>query len=106
VGELRAWNGSVTLAPLPGAGGGDGAALAYIVPVWPGGVALLGEGGKVAAVSTFRFASVAAKGAGVEVAVRGAPGEVVALMFARAGACEDARATVGADGTASVAFPP
>jgi hypothetical protein len=105
VAELRKWAGSVDLAPLPGAGGGDGAALAYVVPALPGGVALLGEAGKVAAVSTFRFSSVVAQGAGVEVALRGAPGEVVTLLFARSGACVDVNVSVGGDGTARVSFP-
>jgi hypothetical protein len=58
-----------------------------------GGVALLGEKGKVTAVSTFRFPAVAASSAeaqdsagGLDVTVRGAVGESVTLFYATAGA--------------------
>ena len=100
--------GGAAGAPPPN---GDGAALVHVAPVLGGaGLALLGELGKVAAVSTYRFASVAlaADGGALEVALRGAPGETVALAFAaRDGdeyACRAVNATVGDDGTASVTF--
>ena len=105
--RVAAWAGARDVA-VPN---GDGAALVYVAPVFGGaGLALLGELGKVAAVSTYRFASVAlaADGGALEVALRGAPGETVALAFAaRDGdeyACRAVNATVGDDGTASVTF--
>ena len=73
-----------------------------------GGVALLGEAGKVAAVSTYRFASVAAaSGGGVAISLRGAPSEVVTLLFADAAslACASLDVTIGDDGTATAQYP-
>ena len=52
-----------------------------VAPVLQNGRVLLGEAGKVAAVSTHRFVSVAASGAdGIRVVLRGAPGERVELL--------------------------
>ena len=80
----------------------------------PGAIALLGERGKAAAVSSYRFSSVAAAcGAGgahttLAVDLRGAPGEATTVLFATpsggGGAWESAEApaTMGADGTATV----
>ena len=49
-----------------------------------GGLALLGEEGKVAMISTYRFASITvATGGGLSVALRGASAETVALLVAR-----------------------
>jgi len=77
-----------------------------------GAIALLGERGKAAAVSAFRFSSVAAAcGAGgataLAVGVGGAPGEVTTLLFATPAAgggwvTGETEVTMGADGTASV----
>jgi hypothetical protein len=77
-----------------------------------GAVALLGERGKAAAVSSYRFSSVAAAcGASdattLAVDVNGAPGEVATLLFATRAASGawvngEALATMGVDGTASV----
>lgn len=71
------------------------------------GAALLGEAGKVTAVSAYRFSSVtptstatAAGGDGITVGLRGKPGEVVELMFAVGGHCVAKPTTIGADGTA------
>eukprot|EP01048_Picozoa_sp_COSAG05_P011567 COSAG05_NODE_1099_length_5888_cov_9.758335_1_plen_296_part_00 len=48
------------------------------------GLALLGEAGKVAMISTYRFASITVTEAGaLRLALRGAPGEVVSLLVAR-----------------------
>ena len=78
-----------------------------------GGVALLGEAGKVASVSAYRFVSVAAAGAkGMTVSLRGKPGEFVPLLFASSGGDDDAAGMkctlvpvkIGADGTASAHF--
>ena len=83
--------------------------------------ALLGEAGKVAAISTYRFASVelAADGSSLEVALRGKPGEEVTLLFAVAGmapghdgggattssyTCHAVNTTIGSDGTGAVSF--
>ena len=56
------------------------------------------------AVSSYRFASVAAAaggGAGMTVSLRGKPGEVVRLMFAQGGKCLAKPTTIGPDGTAT-----
>ena len=65
---------------------GDGGTLVNVAPVLAGSKALLGEANKVAAVSTFRFSSVAASADGgtLVVGLRGKPGEVVHLLFASA----------------------
>ena len=102
-----------------------------------GGVALLGEAGKVAAVSTYRFASIAAAAttgaggqrqgaaattgsanghgvgvvAGLEVTVRGVPGESVQVLFATAAAAGSGfevhtkAVAVGPAGTVTVTLP-
>ncbi len=95
-----------------------------IVNVAPafGGVALLGEAGKIAAVSTYRFASImpGPSGKGVTAELRGKPGEVVPLMFALGPAataaesngedvvaalkCTVVPTTIGQDGTALAHF--
>jgi hypothetical protein len=113
--EVAAFDGSLALN-LPDGGGvagitGSGLqpALVNVAPVH-GETALLGEAGKVTAVSVFRFASVASSASsssGLTVTVRGAPGEAVELMFAQKGAggafvCVAKQAVVGADGTAVV----
>ena len=67
------------------------------------------EAGKAAAVSAFRFAAVAPACPALNVALRGAPGEAVRLLFARAQDGWAARVldvTIGADGTAAVSLPP
>jgi len=76
------WNGTVPTMPLPT---GDGGTLVHVAPLY-GSVALLGEAGKVAAVSTYRFASVlggTSLTASLTVALRGKPREAVTLLFAR-----------------------
>ena len=88
---------------------GDAAALVNVAPLLTSGVALLGELGKAAAVSTYRFTSVGVRGGAVEVEVRGKPGEVVNLLFVvdeqQAALaklrCVERRLTVGANGTAA-----
>ena len=87
---------------------GDDTTMVNIAPVINGAV-LLGEAGKVTAVSSFRFSSVGASttgtatgaGSGIAVGLRGKAGEVVALMFSVGGKCVDTAATIGADGTAT-----
>ena len=107
VSGLAAWQGAVEV-PLP-EGNEDGATLVGVAPLWPGGVALLGEAAKAVAISTFRFASVASGGTGrLDVALRGAPGEEVELLFsagAAAPVCAARTATIGTNGTAFVSFP-
>jgi hypothetical protein len=71
------------------------------------GLAFLGEEGKVAAVSSFRFSSIASVGGAATVALRGAPGEAVTLLWAAAPGFAIARKTValGGDGTAAATVP-
>ena len=85
------------------------------------GVALLGEIGKVTAVSTFRFAAVGlgSTGGSLEVELRGSPDELVTLLFAREATtapgtaasassqdfdCIFVNATIAANSTAFVSF--
>jgi hypothetical protein len=72
-----------------------------------GGLAVLGEEGKVAAVSSYRFASIAAAGGAATVALRGAPGEDVTLLWAAAPSLAIQRKAVvlGGDGTITVTLP-
>lgn len=82
-------------------------ALINVAPVH-GDVALLGEAGKVTAVSVFRFASVSPAANGLELHLRGVPGETVPLLFAKRKSggndfgCVQQVTTIGADGTAVV----
>lgn len=79
-----------------------------VAPCFCGGtIALLGEAGKAAAVSSFRFAAVVPVCPALSVDLRGAPGESVQLLWAQAPtwAAQAATATVGADGTARVKLP-
>jgi hypothetical protein len=72
------------------------------------GLAFLGEAGKVAAVSSHRFTSIAAVGgAGFSVQLRGAPGESVTLLWAAepALAIQSKEVRLGPEGTASAAVP-
>ena len=73
------------------------------------GVALLGEKAKVAAVSTYRFQSVVARGAGgLTVTLRGETNESVTLLFARNASgfqVERKLVVIGPSGTASVTLP-
>ena len=73
-----------------------------------GGIALLGEANKVAAVSSFRFASItpAASGStGLTASLRGAPKETVTLLYSEGisgGTIKTKTTTLGADGTGTV----
>ena len=85
--------------------------LLNIAPLIGGQHALLGEAGKISAVSTYRFASVSSASAGGIVAnLRGKPGEKVTLLFAtRTGTsgpftCKNQPVAIGTDGTAKVSF--
>ena len=103
---LALWTGSVAV-PLPD-GAGDGVAIVHVAPIFAGGVALLGEATKVVAVSTYRFASIESAGAGqLAVALRGAPGEAVELLFASGEEPQCASCTIAIDsgGTATANFP-
>jgi hypothetical protein len=75
-----------------------------------GGVALLGEKGKAAAMSTYRFVSVltSVNATGLQVTLRGAAGENVTLIYATAALglkIERKLATVGAGGEVSLNLP-
>jgi hypothetical protein len=89
----------------------DNDGILNIAPLIGGQHALLGEAGKIAAVSTYRFASVGAAGSGgIVAALRGKPSEAVTLLFAtRTGTsgpftCKSQGVAIGADGTASATF--
>jgi hypothetical protein len=71
------------------------------------GLAFLGEEGKVAAVSSHRFASIEAAGGSAVVALRGAPGELVTLLWAAAPglAIQRKQVALGADGTSTATVP-
>ena len=101
-------DGSLTSKPKSKA---DGVFMVNVAPVI-NGVALLGEVGKVTAVSSHRFASVAPSstsaslGAGLNVGLRGKAGEEVTLLYATGSAtagykCETQTVTIGSDGTGS-----
>jgi hypothetical protein len=83
-------------------------ALLHAAPLFANGWALLGEASKIVPVSVLRIAGVvAAASGGVDASVRGEPGEVVALVFARRGAGGDysqfsASCAVGAAGVATI----
>lgn len=82
--------------------------LLHTAPLLSSGWALLGEPAKLVPVSALRIAAVAAAaGGGVDASVRGEPGEVVALVFARRGADGaysqfGASCTVGGAGEATI----
>lgn len=73
-----------------------------------------GEAGKITAVSVFRFISVKPSGKGLEVKLRGKPGESVPLLFASTTSdvaesrlkCSQVATTIGPDGTAVAHFAP
>jgi len=108
--EVRQWTGSVNLTmPNGPRGRDDGAAIAYLAPVF-GKVALLGEAGKVAAMSTYRFSSVVVSSDGaITTHLRGKPGEDVKLLFARLSGqqweCVPMPTEIGPDGTATATLP-
>lgn len=71
-----------------------------------GGIALLGEATKIAAIASYRFASVqpASSGSGLTVSLRGAPKEVVTLLYSEGAAGSTIKSktvTLGSDGTGS-----
>ena len=90
---------------------------------------IAGEAGKITAVSVFRFISVKPSGNGLEVKLRGKPGESVPLLFASTTSdvavgsgnkqgedeapvaesrlkCSQVATTIGPDGTAVAHFAP
>ena len=98
------WRGAHNMTMLNGPRGNeDGASLVNLAPIF-GGIALLGEAGKVAAVSTYRFVKVeVSEGAGLRVTMRGKPAEMVSLLFARGDAnvgysCASETAVIGPEG--------
>lgn len=118
--KVEAWSGSAKLGiadvkkaassakPKPA----SKTSMVNVVPLF-GGVALLGEAGKVTSVSTHRFSAVAvgAGGKGVTVSLRGKAGEAVPLLFASAGGsgggaytCALVTAKIDADGTGTATF--
>lgn len=84
--------------------------IANVAPVF-GSVALLGEAGKITAISTYRFKLIDVTAAGIEATLRGKPGEIVTLMVATKSAsgnsysCSGKPITIGLDGTASAMIP-
>lgn len=74
-----------------------------IAPVLPNGAVLLGEAGKVTAVSSYRVVEIAAEGS--TVTLQGEPGESIQLMLAHASsgfAVTQRTVTIGAGGTSVV----
>lgn len=115
----------IEVAEFTGAGAAMGAGednLVNVAPVFGGTTALLGEAGKITAVSSYRFSSVVPGSGGVAVGLRGKSGEVVTLLVAvksgrgteasplllrqSVGAvaytCSARVVTIGADGTAAI----
>ena len=93
-----------------GKAGAGNQTQANVAPVF-GGIALLGEAGKVTAVSTYRFASVTvgSSSSKLTVGLRGKAGESVLLLFAVQSAssdytCVSKTAIVGPDGTGAFEF--
>jgi hypothetical protein len=94
----------------------DSTSHVNVAPVFTGGVALLGEAGKVTAVSEYRFEYVHSQEGKLQVGLRGKPGEVVTLLFAKQASasasspaggftCVAKPTVIGADGTATAAGP-
>ena len=82
--------------------------LAYISPVQECGIALLGEEGKVAPISVYRFSAIDSSAAGLHVSLRGAAGEEIALLYVRLSAGLAVRrmtVVIEASGTASATIP-
>ena len=110
--KVYRWNSTYTTSIH----GGDSGTLVNVAPVMgPKAIALLGEGKKMAAISTYRFASIAtaADGSGgISISLRGKPAEPVLLLFAvrsatlSAGeyACKSQIVNIGANGTAVIVF--
>ena len=73
------------------------------------GLALLGEAGKVTAVSSYRFASISVDNStsGLSVDLRGGPGELVTLLWAQNPSLiiQTKSVTLGGDGFATVTVP-
>lgn len=116
-GDYVAWDPLSTATPvLFGAGyppfslslASHVAAIAHVAPVWPGGIALLGEAGKLVPLSSYRFASVTSTGEGtLIVKLRGAPNEAVVLLFGLGPSYErqTANVTLSSAGIAVVTLP-
>ena len=99
--EPMMWTGEATMQITPAklqqhSAGADSTSQLNIAPVI-GGVAMLGEAGKVTAVSVYRFASVepGPSGKGIAVKLRGKPGEHVPLLFASKAAAAGAEGAGG-----------
>lgn len=127
--SVEAWSGAATVT-LPAASSSTGFTQLNVAPYFsvPGettragaAIALLGELGKLSAVSTYRFSWVrlaAAPSHALEVGLRGKPGEKVTLLFASsdggagrepssgsdAFGCTAMVATIGMDGSGQAAF--
>ena len=81
--------------------------LAYVSPITgQTGIALIGEEGKVAMLSTYRFAAIESEGARMHVRLRGEAGETVTLVWVYVLKDDyDVRrtnCTIGAEGTSNV----
>jgi hypothetical protein len=81
-----------------------------LAPVLGAGlVSLLGEAGKVTAVSTYRFSSIVESAGRIDVALRGAPNETVHLRFAHKNkngnwTCVAKAASIGPGGAGTASF--
>lgn len=106
--EVEEWTGqkNVSLTMT------DAQAILNVAPLMGGDHALLGEAGKITAVSAYRFASVrpGTGGTGIDVKIRGLSKENVTLLFATRTStsapfiCKSQNVLVGPDGTAFTTF--
>jgi len=81
--------------------------LVYISPISEGGVALLGEEGKVAMISTYRFKDIRWDGSMLHVDLRGTSGELVTLLTAHEASgfqVSRTKTVIGSSGFATVSI--
>lgn len=108
--DVVTWSGSAPMSfTSPSKSDKDITSQINIAPVFSAGsasqLALLGEAGKVTAVSTYRFAAVEPSASGLTAHLRGKAGEVIKLLFAKDGKCVAQTAIIGADGTGVATIP-
>lgn len=104
--NIQTWHGSANVSLTMD----DDDGLLNIAPVLTDLHTLLGEAGKVTAISTYRFSSISTKNSVITVNLRGLPTEVVTLLFASrtmpsaSFSCKTFTATIGSNGTARVTY--
>ena len=108
--DVVTWSGSAPMSfTSPSKSDKDITSQINIAPAFSAGsasqLALLGEAGKVTAVSTYRFAAEEPSASGLTAHLRGKAGEVIKLLFAKDGKCVAQTAFIGADGTGVATIP-